>query len=192
MKIYIAYIPDIENRPDLPDKYINLLSADETKRFKSMTDDTRRLQFLIGRSLIYDVYHQSPTILPTGKPVVENGYISLAHSGPYVVLATSETPVGVDIEDASQNKDFIRLARRLNFQLTRNERLSFYQQFTRYESTYKISVPSQPLYHRYYSIDTFILCATTLNKKEKIEFIKTIPLLQKASFPLACLEPETL
>lgn len=34
----------------------------------------------------------------SGKPVIENGYISLSHSGKFAVCAYSPFPVGVDIE----------------------------------------------------------------------------------------------
>ena len=190
MKVYVAYLPDIENRPDLLEKYQNLLSAEEKHRYQNMTDKIRQLQFLIGRALIQETCHQSPKLLPSGKPVVKSGYISLAHSGPYVILALDESPTGIDIEDTSKNKDFTRLAGRLKFRLTGDIRRSFYQQFTRYESTYKIAVSNRPLYHDYYSIDAFIVCVSSLNKNKKIEFTRTIPFTQNTPFIPTYLETE--
>ena len=175
MKVYSVFLPDLKQRPHLIARYEALLSDAETERYRQMRDDLRRLQFLAGRAVIQAVCHQSPRLLTNGKPVVDKGYISLAHSGPYVLLAVGDSPVGIDIEDASKQKDFDRLAARLNFHLSGEKKRSFYEQFTRYEATYKLGENRGNCACFYYSIDTFIVCIITLNKNEKIEFINTLP-----------------
>ena len=158
MIVYLSDLSEIETNSSLIEKYEGLLSDAEKKRYGDMTNIHRRLQFLLGRALIYENCHQSPVLLPNGKPTVQNGFISLAHSGPYVLLAVSDSSVGVDIEDSSKNKNFDALADRLGFFLTTNKRLSFYQNFTRFEADYKIGQKNDLKYHKFYSIKTFIIC----------------------------------
>ena len=190
MKIYLTDLRDIVKCPNALKRFQECLSPEEQQRFEGMTHENRKLQFLIGRALVQDICQQSPVLLPSGKPIIQNGFISLAHSGPYVVLAVSDSPVGIDIEDTSQNKDFSRLARRLNFTLAENKRDSFYRQFTHVESLYKLGEHSGSIRSFYYSINTFVLCITTLNNKEKINIIKKIPFENGISLSLPLLATE--
>ena len=157
-----------------------------------MTDTQRRRQFLLGRALIYENCHQSPILLPNGKPTVQGGFISLAHSGPYVLLAVSDSPVGIDIEDSSKNKNFDALAGRLGFSLTADKRLSFYQNFTRFEADYKMVRNGKENYHKFYSIKTFIICISLLNNNENIKFIKSVPLIEKNTLILKEIPDENI
>ena len=49
---------------------------------------------LSGAALLPPVYSYEKS----GKPVIENGFISISHSGKYAVCAVADAPVGVDIE----------------------------------------------------------------------------------------------
>jgi len=190
MKVYSVLLPDLANRADLIERYEEMLSSSELERYQKMTDGQRRLQFLAGRALIRAVFHQSPRVLENGKPVVNEAYISLAHSGPHVLLAVADSPAGIDIEDASKQKDFKQLSKRLGFHLSGDERLSFFRQFTRYEADYKLGEKESQIYHFYYSIDTFIICVSILNKKENIYFIKTVPFVSEAPLLIPLLKQE--
>lgn len=192
MKVYYTCFADILKCPDLLSRYISVLTPTEKKRYDSMMDDTRRTQFLVGRALIQDVCHQSPRLLPNGKPMIDNGYISLAHSGDKVVLAVSDSPVGIDIENINQQRDFSRLSHRLNFTLTPDKRLSFFRQFTRYEAVFKMGERNRPIYPYYYSTDDFIICIITMNKKEKIYFINKIPMGRETLFYPSLMEEEAI
>jgi len=63
-------------------------------------NETHRKQFLAKHLLLKELNLTGKvSYLPDGKPVLEEGqYISISHSGPYVGLAISQCPVGIDIE----------------------------------------------------------------------------------------------
>jgi len=180
MKVFLTYLSDICAQPDLIIRYEALLSESEKIRYQNMSDSNRRLQFLTGRALIQENCHESPSLLENGKPVVSKGYISLAHSGNWVALAVSDTPVGIDIENTGIDRPFNSIAKRMNFPPCA-DRLSFYKSFTRFEADYKLGHNSKTT-HLYYSIDTFIFCISLLNNNENIEFIKSIPFIKNTFF----------
>ena len=182
MIVYLADLSEIEANSNLILKYEGLLSDTEKERYLKMADSHRKLQFLVGRSLIFENCRQSPVLLENGKPVVKGKFISLAHSGPFVVLALSDSPVGVDIEDSSKIKNFDALAGRLGFSLTSDKHFSFYQNFTRYEADYKMAENNLKIAHKFYSIKTFIVCVSLLNNKENIDFVKSTPFVSVTPF----------
>ena len=49
---------------------------------------------------------------PGGKPYWEGCHFNLSHSGPYVVLAVGESPVGVDVECCRESRKAGALAKR--------------------------------------------------------------------------------
>lgn len=178
MKVFLTDLSDIGD--DLIHRYELLLSPSEKARYTQISNPKRRLQFLTGRALIYENCGESPTLSETGKPLVSKGYISLAHSGPYVVLIVSDTPVGIDIEDSSRQRPFKEISDRLHFPLT--DQTDFYKHFTQYESDYKLGGGGSQIHHYFYSINTFIICISSLKNKENIEFIKSIPFVQNKPF----------
>ena len=192
MIVYLADLSEIEANSNLILKYEGLLSDTEKERYLKMADSHRKLQFLVGRSLIFENCRQSPVLLENGKPVVKGKFISLAHSGPFVVLALSDSPVGVDIEDSSKIKNFDALAGRLGFSLTSDKHFSFYQNFTRYEADYKMGQSDQKSDHKFYSINTFIICVSLLNNKENIKFIKSIPFIKNDTLTLKEIPDENI
>lgn len=175
MKLYLADCSVLKTRPDLVRRYRDLLARSESERFNRQTSELRQFQFLMGRAMIRDVCGQSPKISDTGKLLIPGRYISLAHSGPYVVLAVSDTPVGVDIENTARDRDFDALSKRFGWSLTGDKRFDFYRAFTRYEARYKLGEEKGDFGDIYYSIKTFIICITKLNNKEKIDFINLLP-----------------
>lgn len=182
MKVFLTDISDISD--DLIKQYQGMLSDTEKERYKNIKDKNRQLQFLIGRALIYDLFHVSPILQEDGKPTIPNSYISLAHSGKYVILTVSDNPVGVDIEDWSEKRDFLSIAKRMKFSLSDNIPLSFYCQFTQYEADYKLGKIDDEIQHSFYSFNTFIICISYMNKNEKIDFYNSIPLCGNTSFIL--------
>ena len=44
-------------------------------------------------------------LLPAGKPVREDGFFSLSHSGRYVLCAVSDGPVGADVQERRSVRD---------------------------------------------------------------------------------------
>ena len=159
----MADLSKIDFQPDILNKYQSLLTDSELERYRHMTAPLRQKQFLIGRVLIQSVCHQSPKLSKSGKLCLTDGYIGLAHSGPYVVLATAEYPVGIDIEDMTKNKDFYALADRLKFKLSGDIQTSFYKQFTRFEADYKLSDPTGTVHHAYYRSGDFLICLASVH-----------------------------
>lgn len=47
-----------------------------------------------------------------GKPVADNCYVSISHSGDMVAVCTSENPVGIDIEKTDPDRDMKKIAKR--------------------------------------------------------------------------------
>jgi len=170
MKIYIADIAEIKKTEAFETVWAGLLSEVELERWRHINDEARRLQFLIGHGLIHQVCKENAELDKNGKPTVGHGFISLAHRGDYVLLAVGENPVGVDIEDVRIERDYGAVARRLGWKRVPETALDFYRQFTAWEADYKLGQNSVEIQHIYYSINTFIMCISLLNKQEKIDF----------------------
>ena len=180
MKLYIVNTDEISL--ELKQRYTTLLSPGDLARYQVINNIGHRQQFITGRALIRDVCGCSPDISPSGKPSVKTGYISLAHSGSFVVLATADTPVGVDIEDVSIRRNFEALSRRLGFSTKVDSAVDFYLSFTAYEADFKAGRPK--LAHFYTYINTFIIMISTLNRKEKIEAYSVIPFVKHSVLSL--------
>lgn len=170
MKIYIADISRIKKTEMFETVWTRLLSAAELERLCHINDEERRLQFLVGHGLIRLVCGENAGTDETGKPIVSHGFISLAHRGNFVVFAVGENPIGVDVEDVRIKRDYEAVARRLGWGHVPKTALDFYRQFTAWEADYKLGQSSGEIQHIYYSINTFIVCISLLNIKEKINF----------------------
>lgn len=184
MRFYLSDCTVLNERPNLRERYLNILTSEEKEILQNKKSDWHRDQFLMGRAMIRDICGQSPKISSTGKILISNGYISLAHSGRYVVLAVADTPVGIDIEDTAKDRDFDALAGRMGWILGQDKRLDFYKAFTRYEARYKLGENQGDFQDIYYSIKTFIICINKLNNKEKIYLYYLIPFKEKTQISL--------
>ena len=101
VKIVIADIDECLGLLARPERFC---SAQRLERCLSIRSEAARKQgyaaelalsyALSGSSLEPPVYCYADN----GKPVIENGYVSLSHSGGYAVCAYADAPVGVDIE----------------------------------------------------------------------------------------------
>lgn len=180
MKLYIVNTDEIS--PELKQRYTTLLSPGDLARSHVINNIGHRQQFITGRALIRDICGCDPSISPSGKPSVKTGYISLAHSGPFVVLITADTPVGVDIEDTAVHRDFEALSRRLGFSKKVDTAVDFYLSFTAYEADFKAGMPKLAHFCTY--INTFIIMISTLNKNEKIESYSVIPFVRHSVLSL--------
>ncbi|WP_078083830.1 4'-phosphopantetheinyl transferase family protein [Microbulbifer mangrovi] len=100
-----------------------LLSPDEHARRDRYRTSEARHQFLLGRALLRRVLgkisDQPPEALrfsrnESGKPLLASMpglHFSLSHSGQWIALAVScEAPIGIDIEQPSKPRDFLRIA----------------------------------------------------------------------------------
>ena len=84
------------------------LREESIGRFKSIH---RQMEWVAVRVLAEQMMGHFPTInyLPTGKPVVWNGHISISHTKGYVALVWSkDNEVGIDIERVSPRIDQLK------------------------------------------------------------------------------------
>ena len=78
----------------------------ELKQYNSFTNQQRKKTFLGVRMLRKALKINTPIIyLPSGKPSLfdANEHISISHTKEIVAFATSEQPIGIDIEEKSRN-----------------------------------------------------------------------------------------
>ncbi len=189
MKIYLSDLKDVSKYPDLISCYEQKLSVVDKIRYQNITDTHRKMQFLMGRVLIYDSCKTHPTISLNGKPLVPNGYISLAHSGDFIILAVDDEPVGIDIENTQKEIPFEKLSKRLGFNINNPTKENFLRHFTAYEADFKLGEEGVK-HHLFYSIDTFIICVSILNNKDNISFIKSIPFFKEEPFNILPMKEE--
>jgi phosphopantetheinyl transferase len=98
------------------------LSPEERSRAGAFGNERRLAQYLAGRRLLrqaaaalLDVDAAGLVLNAEGQPRCLNSprplWLSLSHSGPFVVAAASdEGPVGVDVEQREQSRDWAALA----------------------------------------------------------------------------------
>ncbi len=80
---------------------LNYLCADRRARFERYKQPKDKLRCLIGGLMLYYAmgHNKEPLYNAYGKPYFENElYFNLSHSGNYVVLATSQATIGIDVE----------------------------------------------------------------------------------------------
>jgi 4'-phosphopantetheinyl transferase len=83
---------------------LSLFTASELAKFKSYGSDKRKLEFYYSR-VLWLTFKQNQIIKykPTGKPILEKGFLSMSHSHNYVVICFSETMnLGIDVEMISE------------------------------------------------------------------------------------------
>lgn len=140
MQVFIANIDSISKEPDT---YLALLSPTDQERATKFHRQSRRLQFILGH-LMTDNIGQAHT--------------SIAHKDKWVVVAASSNgPVGIDIENTSINRDFMAAATvmGLNPPATLYD---FYKDFTLAEATYKLG--SEPTSTHFISHEDYLICVT--------------------------------
>ena len=144
MKIYIADIDNISKDSQKIAKYLSELGPDEIARYKSINREIRKLQFLIGHAILHNVSTQKK-------------FTSITHKDNLVLVAISDTPIGIDIENTSVVRDFKNFGEIMGIQPTSNGD-EFYKNFTRTEALYKIGPQKSPIFLSWYKIDSFMVC----------------------------------
>lgn len=126
--LWLARIDDFDANP-----FAALLDAAEATRAAAIGDDGARRRFVVSRGLLRQVLAAQSGVAPNefalavgahGKPVVADAaapdlHFNLSHAGGWWLLATTDGPVGVDLEMADRVVDAARLADRV---LTPGER----------------------------------------------------------------------
>jgi 4'-phosphopantetheinyl transferase len=102
----------------------SLLSPTEKKRLSLTRSSYKRREFLFSRALMRHalsqyfpcpinewIFIERPNLPPEICNLPDNIYISLSHSKSFICFAISNSPVGIDIELANRNRDFLALAK---------------------------------------------------------------------------------
>ena len=100
-----VFIYCMEIDPERSEFMEESLTENEKIKFLSIQHPIKRLEYLGSRHLKHQLFgYQDIFYDHTGAPYLEKqGYISLSHAYPFVVLAVCENhPVGVDIESVSE------------------------------------------------------------------------------------------
>jgi len=138
MQVFIADIDSISKNPD---DYLALLSPEDKLRATKFQKHTRKLQFILGHLMVNSI----------GKK-----YTSIAHKDRFVVVASAQnTPVGIDIENVSVERDFVAGAALAGLKAPKTL-FDFYKFFTESEATYKLDAPSDCT--RFIMHDDYLIC----------------------------------
>ncbi len=155
------------------EKYATCLTPQNKIRFDNITHFEHRLQFLMGRLMIYRFLGRRFKVEKSGKLTHKNCFLSLSHSRNLVVLALSENPIGIDAEDTSKKRNYKNICRFLKWKNCPDLN-EFYKLFTKYEANYKLASQNQKIHHTFLLWKKFIICtASTFN--ETAEVFEYIP-----------------
>ncbi len=95
LKIYAADIREGDYSPFCE----GIMSPGRLKKYRRLSDDTARMQCAaVAKLLKYALPDKTEYYDASGRPFVDGRYISISHSENMVLLAVSDTPVGIDIE----------------------------------------------------------------------------------------------
>ena len=141
MQVFIANIDSISKTPDV---YSALLSPNDKTRLLEFQNQTRKLQFILGHLMADNCGEK---------------YTCIAHKDKLVVVAaSSNTPVGIDIENTTIERDFNASAELMNF--TKPKSLDdFYKSFTESEAIYKLG--TTPKCTRFMRYGDYLICVTS-------------------------------
>lgn len=93
-----------------------MASPERKKRAEGYHKQEDAIRCLAAEALLRHGFpNKTPETLqrePGGKPFWEGAHFNLSHSGPWVVLAMGDNPVGVDVECFSQSRNVEALAKR--------------------------------------------------------------------------------
>lgn len=155
MQVYISNLDNISKDIDNINSMIAKLSSDELKRFELLSRPLRKMQFLAGHCMLHDII---------GK------YTSISHKDNIVIVAVSDGPVGIDIENTDVVRDFIGISVIINLPAPKSK-LDFYMNFVRYESEFKIGRTKGPICTNYYEFGKYIIGVSGTEQIDNIDFI---------------------
>ncbi len=112
---------------------------------------------------VYKIENRSLVTKENGKPELENQdkYLSISHSGEYIVLGFSDSKCGVDIEKIKP-RNYKKISEKMGFKSSSLE--EFYLNWTKYEAEYKLDGESKSTYK--FSIPNYIITAVNENENE--------------------------
>ena len=141
-------------------KYINNDELGDEFLYEKI-DVWRLLETLIREKLGIELNDLNPRRLETGKWVVDKYYISLSHSGSYLMAGVSNKPIGVDVQRISEGR-----AGRALTEMCKEER-EYYEKRDPWESL-KCHSQKEAVYKLYFGEEM----VTWEDKRKKINSLK--------------------
>ena len=165
MKIYMSNIEQTKNIANM-EKDLSVL---DRHRLTEFSNNTRKLQFLVSRALVKQATGKNVIVDKNGAPTIESGFVSIAHKDNFVIVAISCSGVGIDIENASINRDFIGQSELLGLPKPRNKK-DFYKNFVKYEAEFKFGKTSEKTHKYFYEMGDYLICVCTNEPVKDIQF----------------------
>lgn len=152
MKIYMSNIRQIKDIPNLENK----LSKMEMVQYGKFSNQTRKLQYLLSHAIVKDICGENVVVDKDGRPTIKSGFVSIAHKDNIVIIAISNKRVGIDIENASLERDFIGESELLKLDKPTDKR-NFYENFVKYESRIKFGDGAQNAKMSFYDMEQYLI-----------------------------------
>lgn len=162
------YIIDIANSEKVKEETLKLYQK------KDISDEKKWrvhcLSYLLVDKFLKEYYGIENTQLAfeDGKPMLLDGckYFSISHSEDFIALAFSDSNCGVDIEKIKL-REFASIAERMGFEA--NTLGEFYEEWTKYEATYKLGKEVEYGSVACFDLDDYILTAVSEDPCEEFE-----------------------
>jgi len=168
MKIYMSNIEQIKNVSDLEKN----LSEPELARYTKFVNKRRKLQYLLSHSIVKNATGENIITDKSGAPKIKSGFVSIAHKDNLVFVAISDSPVGIDIENASVERDFARQSELLGLPST-NDRNDFYKNFVEYESRYKFGKNANLVKVHFFESGKYLIGICSNKPESDIHFVSS-------------------
>lgn len=166
MKVYMSNIEQINSFADM-EKSLSVL---DKVRFDKFASKTRKLQFLLSRKIVKNATGETVKLCENGAPAIKSGYISIAHKDNFVLVAISDSRVGIDIENIAVNRDFFGQSDLLGLPKT-NDKKTFYKNFVRYEAEFKFGDNATKAHKYFYEMNNYLICICTEKQNDDIKFV---------------------
>lgn len=144
--------------PQQKTDYFSLLSTAEKKRWQSISNPKRRVEYLVSHARLYQLLKKCyPTaqlvFLKSGAPIVKgikNCYVSLSHSDNLGMIGIAHSPLGIDLQKMKSLSPLKQkqLAQRF-FGITKSlTKKEFYREWVLYECHFKAQIKQNEKYSR--------------------------------------------
>ena len=168
MKVYMSNIEQIKNISDLEKN----LSESELTRYNKFVNKRRKLQYLLSHSIVKKATGENIITDKSGAPMIKSGFVSIAHKDKMVLVAISNSPVGIDVENTSVERDFIRQSELLGLPPTK-DRKDFYKNFVEYESRYKFGKKVNLAKVRFFESGKYLIGICSNTPENDIHFVSS-------------------
>ena len=167
MKVYIADLNCFRNQSGKIAQLNEKLSESDAQRYLDFNNENRKLQFLVGHAMVFDVLKKCPWTDENGRLCVQGAWVSLAHRDSMVVLAIDDEPVGVDVENTEITRDFPALNAVLGYDADASAD-TFYRNFVRGEAVLKRGC--NDAWVQYWTMGKYLIALAGAHQKNEVEW----------------------